>query len=55
MFIERRVVERHLLGVKGMLIFCCQIRSMLTQDNSPQAVTAEVNVSRGAVTTFQFS
>ena len=57
MFTERRVIERLLLERKGTLIFLVKYFkcSLKPQDNSTQlAATPELNVSRGAVKTFQF-
>ena len=58
MFIERQVMEKHLLGGKGTLIFLSNMLSALARsrqfNTSWQAATPEPNVSRGAFKTFQF-
>ena len=57
MSIERGVKERHLLGGKCTLILLVKFFkcSLKPQDNSTQlAATPKLNVSRGAVKTFQF-
>ena len=58
MFIERRVIEKYLLGGKDMLIFLSNMFSSSLKEiqhkSMTQAATPELNVSRGAFKTFQF-
>ena len=57
MFIERRIMKSHLLGGKGTLIFLVKyVEYILAEDkySTQLGATPELNVSRGAIKTFQF-
>ena len=55
MFVERRVMEKHLLGTLIFLSNMFNTSSLKEiQHNLRQAAAPERNVSRGAFKTFQF-